>query len=113
METESYCLVITTAPDSSVAEKLAEGLLNERLAACIHMQDIRSRYLWENKLCRKEETVLWIKTLERQYSAIEAYILEHHPYDLPEIIKVPVTGGLSGYLEWVAVTSGGSSGTSK
>ena len=106
MEKTQYCLVKTTAPDASVAEKLAEGLLKERLAACIHMQDIRSRYVWEKKLCREEETVLWIKTLEKHYDRIEAYILEHHPYDLPEIIRVPITGGLPGYLKWLADITG-------
>lgn len=105
---KGYCLVITTAPDKEVAGKLAEGLLTEGLAACIHMQDIDSRYLWEKKLCREQETVLWIKTLEKHYDSIETYILQHHPYDLPEIIKVPVTGGLPGYLKWIADTAAGS-----
>lgn len=108
METESYCLVLTTTPDAAVAETLAEGLLQERLAACIHMQDIRSRYVWENKLCKEQETALWIKTLEKHYERIEAYILEHHPYDLPEIIRVPITGGLPGYLKWLTDITGGS-----
>lgn len=107
---KGYCLVITTAPDKEVAGKLSEGLLTEGLAACIHMQDIDSRYLWEKKLCREQETVLWIKTLEEHYGSIEAYILRHHPYDLPEIIKVPVTGGLPGYLKWIADTAAGSGG---
>ncbi len=108
---KGYCLIVTTAPDKKVAGKLAEGLLNERLAACVHMQDINSCYVWEKKLCRDEETVLWIKTLDKHYDSIEAYILKHHPYDLPEIIKIPVTGGLPGYLQWVATTA--SSGTSQ
>ena len=106
-----YCLVITTAPDAGTAEKLAEGLLSERLAACIHMQDIRSRYVWENRLCRAEETVLWIKTSERNYERIEEYLLERHPYDLPEIIRIPVDGGLAGYLNWIDMTASGSGST--
>ena len=111
MEKTQYCLVTTTAPDREVADALSEGLLKEGLAACIHMQDIRSRYVWEAKLCKEEETVLWIKTLEKHYESIEEYILLHHPYDLPEIIKVSVSGGLPGYLKWVADTVRGS-GTS-
>ncbi|UZJ40833.1 divalent-cation tolerance protein CutA [Prosthecochloris sp. SCSIO W1101] len=108
MDTLSYCLVITTAPDMGEADMLAEGLLNEGLAACVHLQDIRSRYIWEKKLCRNEETVLWIKTLEKHYETIEMFIQRHHPYELPEIIKIPITGGLSGYLQWIADTADGS-----
>jgi len=104
----NYCIVIATAPDDSVAESLAEGILSERLAACIHLHDIRSRYVWEGKLSRDEEIVLWIKTQESQYGRLEAYIQEHHPYDLPEILKVPVTGGLPGYLDWLGESTGGS-----
>lgn len=110
---KGYCLVITTAPDAAVAETLAEGLLHERLAACIHMQDIHSRYLWENKLCREQETVLWIKTLEERYDSVEKYILDHHPYDLPEIIRIPITKGLPAYLKWLADTAGGSGSSQK
>ena len=112
MKNTAYCIVMTTAPDAAVAETLAEGLLQERLAACIHIQDIRSRYVWEGKLCKEQETALWIKTLEKHYERIETYILERHPYDLPEIIKVPVTGGLPGYLKWLADRAG-SSGASQ
>ncbi|MBC8525047.1 MAG: divalent-cation tolerance protein CutA [Chlorobium phaeobacteroides] len=108
MKKTEYCIVSTAVPDAGTAETLAGELLRERLAACIHMQDIRSCYVWENSLRKEKEIVLWIKTLERNYSDIEAFIQAHHPYDLPEIIKVPVTGGLPGYLEWLANSAGGS-----
>ncbi len=108
METSAYCMVITTAPDGTVASRLAEGLLQERLAACIHMQEIRSCYLWKDDICRDEETVMWIKTLEENYGRVEDYLKRRHPYDLPEIIKVPVTGGLPAYLDWIKVTATGS-----
>ncbi len=108
-----YCIVITTAPEDSVAESLVEGILSERLAACIHLHDIRSRYVWEGKLSRDEEIVLWIKTQESQYDRLEAYIQEHHPYDLPEILKVPVTDGLPGYLDWLGESTGGSDAPEK
>ncbi len=108
MKKTEYCIVSTAVPDTGTAEMLAEGLLQERLAACIHMQNIRSCYVWENRLRKEKEVVLWIKTLERNYPDIEAFIEAHHPYDLPEIIKVPVSGGLPGYLEWLANSLGGS-----
>ncbi len=101
----SYCMVITTAPDQEIAEKLAEGILNNRLAACVQMADIRSFFLWEGELQRVCEVVLSIKTTEARYSKLEAYIEEYHPYDVPEIIKLPITGGLPGYLNWLDMTT--------
>ncbi|WP_294348210.1 divalent-cation tolerance protein CutA [Prosthecochloris sp.] len=108
MDTLSCCLVVTTAPDKEVAEILAEGLLNEGLAACVHLQDIHSRYIWEEKLYRNEETAVWIKTLEKHYETIESFIQQHHPYKLPEIIRIPITGGLRSYLQWIADATDGS-----
>jgi len=102
-----YCMVITTAPDRQEAENLAEGILNNRLAACIQMTDIRSFFLWEGALQKDDEVVLCIKTTEARYRDLEAYIAEYHSYDVPEIIKLPVTGGLPGYLSWLDSTTGG------
>ncbi len=97
----SYCMVVTTAPDRREAETLAEGILGRRLAACVQMADIRSYFLWEGSLQKENEVVLSIKTTEKRYAALEAYIREYHPYDVPEIIKLPVTAGLPGYLDWL------------
>ncbi len=102
-----YCMVITTAPDREEAESLAEGIIVNRLAACVQMSDIRSFFLWEGALQREEEVVLTIKTTEKRYAELEAYIREYHPYDVPEVIKLPVTGGLPGYLGWLDSTTGG------
>ena len=101
----SYCMVITTAPDRQEAENLAEGILGNKLAACIQMADIRSFFLWDGALQKESEVVLSIKTTEKRYEALEAYIREYHPYDVPEIIKLPVTGGLPGYLAWLDSTT--------
>ncbi len=99
-------MVITTAPDREVAEKLAEGILGNRLAACVQMAEIRSFYIWEGKLQKEGEVALYIKTTEACYGNLEAHIKEHHPYDVPEIIKLPITGGLAGYLDWIDLTTG-------
>jgi periplasmic divalent cation tolerance protein len=101
----NYCMVITTAPDQEEAEKLAEGILNNRLASCVQMADIRSFFLWEGGVQKESEVVLSIKTTEARYSKLEAYIEEYHPYDVPEIIKLPITGGLPGYLNWLDSTT--------
>jgi len=101
-----YCMVMTTAPDREEAESLADGILNNRLAACVQMADIRSFFLWEGAMQKESEVALYIKTTEARYSDLEAYIQEYHPYDVPEIIRLPVTGGLPGYLNWLDSTTG-------
>ncbi len=99
-------MVITTAPDREIAEKLAEGILSRKLAACVQMIDIRSFFHWEGALQKEEEIALHIKTTEARYSELEAWIKSVHPYDVPEIIKVPITGGLPAYLDWIESASG-------
>ncbi len=96
-----YCVVITTVPDREAAERLAEGILGNRLAACIQMSDIRSCFIWDGGLQREEEVVLTIKTTGKRYAGLEAYIAEYHPYDVPEVIRLPITAGLPGYLSWL------------
>lgn len=85
---------------------MAEGILGNRLAACVQMTGIRSFFLWEGGLQKESEVALYIKTTEARYTKLEAYIEEYHPYDVPEIIKLPITGGLPGYLDWVDLTTG-------
>ena len=101
----SYCIVITTAPDREEAENLAEGILGNHLAACVQMADIRSFFIWEGAIQKESEVALYIKTTDARYSDLEAYILENHSYDVPEIIKLPVTGGLPAYLNWLDSTT--------
>ena len=100
-----YFIVFTTAPDREEAENLAEGILDNRLAACVQMADIRSFFLWEGAMQKESEVALYIKTTEARYSDLEAYIQEYHSYDVPEIIKLPVTGGLPCYLNWLDSTT--------
>jgi len=107
---EEYCMVITTVSGREEAESLAEGILDNRLAACIQMIAIRSFFLWEGELQRETEVLLLIKTTVARYAALEAYISEYHPYDVPEIIRIPVTAGLSGYLAWLGSATSGPSG---
>jgi periplasmic divalent cation tolerance protein len=101
----SYCMAITTAPRREEAETLAEGILGNRLAACVQMADIRSFFFWEGAMQKESEVALYIKTTEARYSDLEAYIQDNHPYDVPEIIKLPITGGLPGYLNWLDSTT--------
>ena len=96
-------LVLTTLPERSAAEALARELLEARLAACIHVgATLRSLYHWRGEIETAEETQLLIKTRESLYAALEAAILARHPYELPEIIVVPISHGLPAYLQWIA-----------
>lgn len=96
-------LVMTTLPDQTSAEQLAEQLLSRQLAACINiLPTMASLYMWKGKLEHGKEHLLLIKTSRERYQMLETEIRNRHPYELPEIIGIPVTAGLSGYLDWIA-----------
>jgi periplasmic divalent cation tolerance protein len=96
------CLVITNLPDRDSAGKLARALIEKRLAACVNiLSPCRSVYRWQGRTEDAEEFPLLIKTTRERYPELEAAIRASHPYELPEIIAVPLAGGLPAYLEWV------------
>lgn len=96
-------LVITNLPDRAVAEHLSKALIEQRLAACVNiLAPCTSVYRWHDKVETAEEVPLVIKTLQVHYHKVEAVIRNFHPYELPEIISVPISGGLPAYLDWVA-----------
>lgn len=95
-------LVITNLPDPDSARRVAETLISERLAACVSMlAPCTSVYRWQGKVETAQEIPLLIKTLAAHYDKVEAAIRRCHPYELPEIIAVPISAGLPGYLAWV------------
>src|SRR3954470_8280290 len=96
-------LVLTNLPDRASAERLADALIEQRLAACVNiLAPCRSVYRWKEAIQHDEEHPMLIKTTEERYPALEAAIRAGHPYELPEIIAVPVERGLPEYLDWVA-----------
>jgi periplasmic divalent cation tolerance protein len=96
-------LVVTNLPDRDAAMRLARALVEQRLAACVNvLNGCTSVYRWEGAIEETEEVPLLIKTRAARYPELEALIRELHPYELPEIIAVPVVRGLPDYLEWVA-----------
>lgn len=98
----SLLLTFCTVPDRATAIRLAEHLVDQGVAACVNVSSpITSIFRWKGKRDTAEEILLLIKTTKQQYTALEAAILELHPYELPEIIAVPVEQGLRGYLDWV------------
>jgi periplasmic divalent cation tolerance protein len=95
-------LVITNLPDRASAEKLADALIDKRLAACVNiLAPCRSVYRWKGAVQHDEEHPLLVKTSAGRYPALEAAIRAGHPYELPEIIAVPIERGLAAYLAWV------------
>ncbi len=86
------------------ARTLARSLVEQRLAACVNLlPGVRSVYSWEGKLCEDDEITLLIKTSAERLPALRAAIVDQHPYDLPEIVALPVDVGasLEGYVAWV------------
>jgi periplasmic divalent cation tolerance protein len=95
-------LVLTNLPDRAAAEKLADALVGERVAACVNiLAPCRSVYRWKASVQHDEEHPVLIKTTEERYAALEAAIRSHHPYELPEVIALPIERGLPAYLEWI------------
>jgi periplasmic divalent cation tolerance protein len=99
----SALLVITNLPDRAAAEKLADALIARQLAACVNiLAPCRSVYRWKGAVQHDEEHPLLIKSTRERYPELEAAIRALHPYELPEVIAVPIERGLPAYLEWVA-----------
>lgn len=106
-------LVLTNLPDAESARTLAGRLVEARLAACVNiLAPCRSVYRWEGKVEDTAEVPMLIKTTAARFAELKAAILSVHPYELPEIIAVPVERGLTEYLGWVAAETAGDAGTS-
>jgi periplasmic divalent cation tolerance protein len=99
-------LVFTNLPDRAAAMALARKLVDERLAACVTvLADCTSVYRWEGRNESVSEVPVLIKTLAQNYARLEQLIETAHPYELPEIIAVPISSGLPAYLKWIAEES--------
>ncbi|MCY1284774.1 Divalent-cation tolerance protein CutA [compost metagenome] len=95
-------VVITNTPDAETAARLSRAVLEARAAACVNrLPPVESEYWWQGALERAQEWPLLIKTTRARYAALEAVIRQHHPYDVPEIVAVPVTAGFAPYLAWL------------
>ena len=96
-------LVLTNLPDSAAAQRLAQHIIESRAAACVsQLSPCISTYRWQDKIETVSEVPLLIKTSSIAYPRLEALIRATHPYELPEIIAVPLSAGLPDYLDWVS-----------
>jgi periplasmic divalent cation tolerance protein len=100
----STLLVLTNLPDRAAAERLADALIEKRVAACVNiLAPCRSVYRWKGAVQHDEEHPVLITTTAERYPALETAIRAVHPNELPEIIAVPIERGLPAYLAWVDV----------
>jgi periplasmic divalent cation tolerance protein len=102
MTDSHYQLVLTTCPDAATGESIARTLVDERLAACVNvLPPVRSIYRWRGRTESTEELLLVVKIRTRDYPAVERRIVKLHPYELPEVVAIPIASGLAGYLAWI------------
>jgi periplasmic divalent cation tolerance protein len=99
-------MVLVTCGSESDARGLASKIVNRKLAACVQMNPVVSIYTWDGQVQTENETRLVIKTRTSLYPDLEAFILSHHAYEVPQILQVPVTTGLTAFLEWIDQTTG-------
>ena len=94
-------VVLCTVPDGPTAEKLAKGLVDERLAACVNaIPGVKSFYRWQGELEVDEEIQLVIKTRRGRFDELAAWIKANHPYEVPEIVAIPAAEVSQEYLTW-------------
>ena len=103
-----FVVVMCTAPPES-SGKLARSVVEERLASCVNITQVRSTFLWKDELKEEAKDLLIMKTATEKAEALAARIISLHPYDLPEIVVLPVIGGDEGYLDWISETVGSGS----
>ena len=95
-------IILCTCPDEATASKLAKGLVSEQLAACVNiLPGIRSIYRWDGAVSDDAEVLMVIKSLAARFEALETWLLEHHPYDVPEVIGLPAENVTAKYLAWI------------
>lgn len=96
-----FILVKTTFPNITSAKKLVKILLQEKLIACAQFYEIKSSYIWEEKIQNNKEILLNLKSQKKLYKKIEKEILQNHPYKTPQIISLEINDGFQEYFSWV------------
>lgn len=96
-----YCVVIVTFANEDEAERIVDELLDRRLIACAQLQAVKSRYVWKGERVKDDEVLAFLKTKVELYEDLEASVRKLHSYEVPEIIALPVEGGLHEYLKWI------------
>ena len=101
-------VVPCTVGSAEDAERLARALVERRLAACVNvLPGVRSFYRWKGKVASDGEWLLVMKTTAARFEALREALVEMHPYDVPEVIELPIERGHAPYLEWIDASVGG------
>jgi periplasmic divalent cation tolerance protein len=105
IEKDKIVVAMTACPSREVADHVARTLVGERLAACVNqIPGVTSTYIWRGKLQTDAEVVLMMKTTVGKFDTLKLRVKELHPYELPELIAIPVCAGAENYLAWVRET---------
>lgn len=97
-----YSACITTVSKDDIARKLARSIVESRLGACVNIiPNVRSIYEWESKIQEDEELILMIKTRRENVPQLIEFVKKNHPYDVPELIELPINSGNQDYLKWI------------
>jgi len=97
-----FCVIFCTVPHKEVGLDIANTLVSKQLAACVNIvPGLTSIYTWKDELCNDQELLLIIKTKNNLFANVEEVIKKIHPYEVPEIISLPVISGSYDYLQWV------------
>ena len=104
---ERIYLALSTFPDRETAQRISNQLVSEKYAACANiLPSIESIYRWKGKIESGNETLVFFKLSEDRQSAFQKKLCSLHPYEVPEIISIPISNGLPAYLRWVAENCG-------
>ena len=101
MKAEEFGVITTTVAEAGDAGRLADLLLTEKLAACVQIMRVESRYVWKGETNHTPEFMLLIKTRRSLFDAVTQKLAAEHPYETPEIVATPFVAGLPAYLDWV------------
>jgi periplasmic divalent cation tolerance protein len=100
-------VILCTCPDEDTAARLARGLIETRLAACVNiLPGVRSIYRWQGEVSDDAEALLLIKTVPSRFGDLESWVCEHHPYEVPEVLALPAEKGSEEYLSWIEACTG-------
>jgi len=104
---DAILLALSTFPDAEIARRISNQLVSERLAACANiLPSVESIYRWQGKIESANETLVFFKVSDDRQSAFQDKLRSVHPYDVPEIIFLPVASGLPEYVQWVKENCG-------
>jgi periplasmic divalent cation tolerance protein len=100
---DDFVVVLVTAPSQDVAAELAKALVTEKLVACVSIvPGVRSIYAWKGAVCDEQESLCVLKTRRSLFAMVRARVLALHPYEVPEVVALPLVEGSQTYLDWLA-----------